>query len=336
MLRTEVIATGFHVPARCVTNDDLADLMDTSDEWISQRSGIRTRYWVSEGDTGVTLAREATKRALAKADLKAQDLDCIIYCTCTPDHFEPGNGVFLQRELGLKGTPALDVRNQCSGFLYGLAVADAWIRTGQYRRILLIGAEVHSRGLDKTTRGRDTAVLFGDGAGAAILGPTTEPGRGVLSTHLFADGAHAEKLWVDGPGLAHDPFVSHELLDAGRHRPVMDGREVFRFASTLMPEASALALRANGATAADVTLLVPHQANLRIIEMVQRTLGLRDEQVYVNIQKYGNTTAASIPIALDEALGRVVSPGAICSSSLRSAQDSPGRAPQSAGRALRC
>jgi 3-oxoacyl-[acyl-carrier-protein] synthase-3 len=303
MLRTEVIATGFHVPARCVTNDDLAHLMDTSDEWISQRSGIRTRYWVSEGDTGVTLAREAAKRALVKADLKAQDLDCIVYCTCTPDHFEPGNGVFLQRELGLKGTPALDVRNQCSGFLYGLAIADAWIRTGQYRRILLIGAEVHSRGLDKTTRGRDTAVLFGDGAGAAILGPTTDPGRGVLSTHLFADGAHAEKLWVDGPGLAHDPFVSHEMLDAGRHRPVMDGREVFRFASTLMPEASALALRTNGATAADVTLLVPHQANLRIIEMVQRTLGLRDEQVYVNIQKYGNTTAASIPIALDEALG---------------------------------
>jgi 3-oxoacyl-[acyl-carrier-protein] synthase III len=303
MLRTEVIATGFHVPARCVTNDDLAHLMDTSDEWISQRSGIRTRYWVSEGDTGVTLAREAAKRALVKADLKAQDLDCIVYCTCTPDHFEPGNGVFLQRELGLKGTPALDVRNQCSGFLYGLAIADAWIRTGQYRRILLIGAEVHSRGLDKTTRGRDTAVLFGDGAGAAILGPTTDPRRGVLSTHLFADGAHAEKLWVDGPGLAHDPFVSHEMLDAGTHRPVMDGREVFRFASTLMPEASALALRTNGATAADVTLLVPHQANLRIIEMVQRTLGLRDEQVYVNIQKYGNTTAASIPIALDEALG---------------------------------
>jgi 3-oxoacyl-[acyl-carrier-protein] synthase-3 len=303
MLRTEVIATGFHVPARCVTNDDLALLMDTSDAWIAQRSGIRTRYWVSEGDTGVSLAREAAKCALAKAGLKAQDLDCIVYCTCTPDHFEPGNGVFLQRELGLSRTPALDVRNQCSGFLYGLSVADAWIRTGQYRRILLIGAEVHSRGLDKTTRGRDTAVLFGDGAGAVILGPTEDAGRGVLSTHLFAEGQHAEKLWVDAPGLAHDPFVSHELLDAGKQRPVMDGREVFRFASTLMPEAAELALRTNGATAADVTLLVPHQANLRIIELVQRTLGLRDDQVYVNIQKYGNTTAASIPIALDEALG---------------------------------
>ena len=211
--------------------------------------------------------------------------------------------MFLQRELGLSRTPALDVRNQCSGFLYGLSVADAWIRTGQYRRILLIGAEVHSRGLDKTTRGRDTAVLFGDGAGAVILGPTEDAGRGVLSTHLFAEGQHAEKLWVDAPGLAHDPFVSHELLDAGKQRPVMDGREVFRFASTLMPEAAELALRTNGATAADVTLLVPHQANLRIIELVQRTLGLRDDQVYVNIQKYGNTTAASIPIALDEALG---------------------------------
>ncbi|HXQ29851.1 MAG TPA: beta-ketoacyl-ACP synthase III [Gemmatimonadales bacterium] len=303
MPRTEVIATGFHVPARCVTNDDLARLMDTSDEWISQRSGIRTRYWVSEGDTGVALAREAAKRALAKASLKAQDLDCIVYCTCTPDHFEPGNGVFLQRELGLTRTPALDVRNQCSGFLYGLAIADAWIRTGQYRRILLIGAEVHSRGLDKTTRGRDTAVLFGDGAGAAILGPTDDPGRGVLSTHLFADGQHAEKLWVDAPGLAHDPFISHALLDAGKQLPVMDGRDVFRFASTLMPEAAELALRTNGASAADVKLLVPHQANLRIIELVQRTLGLRNDQVYVNIQKYGNTTAASIPIALDEALG---------------------------------
>ncbi len=302
MRRTEFIATGFHVPTRCVTNDDLAQLMDTSDEWITQRSGIRTRYWVSEGETGAGLAREATCRALSKAGLKAGDLDCIVYCTCTPDHFEPGNGVFLQRELGLSGIPAIDVRNQCSGFLYGLAVADAWIRTGQYHRILLVGAEVHSRGLDRTTRGRDTAVLFGDGAGVAILGATDDDRRGVLSTHLFADGRHAEKLWVDAPGLAHDPYVSEELLAAGKHRAVMDGREVFKYASVLMPQAVELALRAEGLTAADVKLLVPHQANLRIIEMVQKSLGLADQQVYVNIQKYGNTTAASIPIALDEAL----------------------------------
>ncbi|MGH7569633.1 MAG: 3-oxoacyl-ACP synthase III family protein [Gemmatimonadales bacterium] len=302
MARTEFIATGFHVPARLVTNDDLATMMDTSDEWIVQRSGIKTRYWVSNGETGATLAREAARKALAKAQLEPSDLDCIIYCTCTPDHFEPGNGVFLQRELGLTDIPAMDVRTQCSGFLYGLSVADAWIRVGQYRHILLVGAEIHSRGLDKTTRGRDTAVLFGDGAGAVILGATSDPGRGVLSTHLFSDGRHAEKLWVDAPGLAHDPFVSAEMLEQGMCRPVMEGREVFKFASVKMPEAVALALKTNGFAPADIKLLVPHQANLRIIEMVQKAAGLRDDQVYTNIQRYGNTTAASIPIALDEAL----------------------------------
>jgi 3-oxoacyl-[acyl-carrier-protein] synthase-3 len=302
MPRTEVLSTGFYVPARRVTNDDLAKMMDTSDEWIAQRTGIRTRHWVSEGETGVSLAREAASRALAKAGMQPRDLDCIVYCTCTPDHFEPGNGVFLQRDLGIPDIPAIDIRNQCSGFLYGLSVADAWIRVGQYRRVLLVGAEVHSRGLDRTTRGRDTAVLFGDGAGAVILGPTDDPGRGVLSTHLFADGRQAEKLWVDGPGLAHDPFVSTAMIEAGKCRAVMDGREVFKSAAVLMPQAVELALRTHGVTPAEVKLLVPHQANLRIIEMVQKTLGLRDDQVYANIQKYGNTTAASIPIALDEAL----------------------------------
>jgi 3-oxoacyl-[acyl-carrier-protein] synthase-3 len=302
MPRTEVISTGFHVPARRVTNDDLATMMETSDEWIVQRTGIRTRYWVSDGDTGAGLAREASCRALAKAGLEPGDLDCIIYCTCTPDHFEPGNGVFLQRELGVTDIPAIDIRNQCSGFLYGLSVADAWIRVGQYRRILLVGAEVHSRGLDKSTAGRDTAVLFGDGAGAVILGPTEDPDRGILSTHLFADGRQAEKLWVDGPGLAHDPFVSTAMIEAGKCRAVMDGREVFKSASVLMPQSVELALRAHGFTPADVKLLIPHQANLRITEMVQKTIGLRDDQVYSNIHKYGNTTAASVPIALDEAL----------------------------------
>jgi 3-oxoacyl-[acyl-carrier-protein] synthase-3 len=304
MRRTAFLSTGFHVPERVVTNDDLAKIMETSDEWIVQRSGIKTRHWVSAGDTGVSLARDASRKALDKAGLTPQDLDCIIYCTCTPDHFEPGNGVFLQRELGITDIPAVDVRNQCSGFIYGLSIADAWIRMGQYKRVLLVGAEVHSRGLDKTTRGRDTAVLFGDGAGAAILGPVEENGggRGVLSTHIFADGRYAEKLWVDGPGLAHDPYVSVEMLEQGLHRAVMEGREVFKFASVKMPESVAIALAANGLTPSDVKLLVPHQANLRIIEMVQKAAGLRDDQVYTNIQKYGNTTAASIPIALDEAL----------------------------------
>src|SRR6058998_3094013 len=302
MSRTAFLSTGFHVPARLVTNDDLAQLMDTSDEWIVQRSGIKTRYWVSEGETGASLATQAARKALAKAGMRPGDLDCIVYCTCTPDHFEPGNGVFLERELGLTHIPAIDVRNQCSGFIYGLSIADAWIRTAQYRRILLVGAEVHSRGLDKTTRGRDTAVLFGDGAGAVVLGPTDEPDRGVLSTHIFADGRQAEKLWVDGPGLAHDPYVSVEMLERGLHRAVMEGREVFKFASVKMPESVAIALKANRLTPADIKLLVPHQANLRIIEMVQKATGLREDQVYSNIQKYGNTTAASIPIALDEAL----------------------------------
>src|SRR3990170_3507013 len=246
MLRTEFIATGFAVPSRVVTNHDLAGMMDTSDEWIVQRSGIKKRHWVSPGETGSGLAAEATRRALTKAGLAATDLDCIIYCTCTPDHFEPGNGVFLQRELGITDIPAVDVRNQCSGFIYGLSIADAWIRVGQYERILLVGAEVHSRGLDKTTRGRDTAVLFGDGAGAAVLGPTSEDGRGVLSTHIFADGRYAEKLWVDGPGLAHDPFVSVEMLERGLHRAVMEGREVFKFASVKMLESVAIALKTNG------------------------------------------------------------------------------------------
>src|SRR5881394_3445408 len=302
MPRTAFLSTGFHVPSRVVTNDDLAKIMDTSDEWIVQRSGIKTRYWVDAGDTGVALAREASQKALAKAGLAPQDLDCIIYCTCTPDHFEPGNGVFLERELGLTDIPAIDVRNQCSGFIYGLSVADAWIRIGQYRRILLVGAEVHSRGLDRTTRGRDTAVLFGDGAGVAILGPTDDARRDVLTTHLYADGRYAEKLWVDAPGLAHDPFISAELIEEGKHRAVMEGREVFKYAAVLMPQSVATALEANRATPADVKLLVPHQANLRILEMVQKAVGLRDDQVYVNIQKYGNTTAASIPIALHEAL----------------------------------
>ncbi len=302
MPHTEFIATAFHVPDRVVTNDELSRMMDTSDEWITQRSGIRTRHWVSDGETGASLARAATLKALARASLQPSDLDCIVYCTCTPDHFEPGNGVFLERELGLTDIPAIDVRNQCSGFIYGLSVADAWIRTGQYRRVLLVGAEVHSRGLDKTTRGRDTTVLFGDGAGVAILGPTDDARRGVLSTHLFADGRHAEKLWVDAPGLAHDPYISEELIREGKHRAVMDGRDVFKFASILMPQSVAAALAANGFTPADVRLLVPHQANQRIIEMVQKAIGLRDDQVYINIEKYGNTTAASIPIALDEAL----------------------------------
>src|SRR2546427_9182676 len=199
MPRTAFLSTGFHVPARLVTNDDLAKVMDTSDEWIVQRSGIKTRYWVDKGDTGVALAREASKKALDKAGLAPADLDGIIYCTCTPDHFDPGNGVFLQRELGLTDIPAVDVRNQCSGFIYGLSIADAWIRTGQYKHILLVGAEVHSRGLDKTTRGRDTAVRLGARPGPSVRGANSDDRPRARSRQLFASDRYPEKPLAAGP-----------------------------------------------------------------------------------------------------------------------------------------
>jgi len=302
MPRTEFIAVGFAVPPRVVTNDDLSKLMDTSDEWITQRSGIRERHWVEPGTTCASLAAEATKKALAAAGMQATDLDCIIFATTSPDHFFPGNGVYLQRLLGVPDIPALDVRDQCTGFIYGLSVADAWVRIGQYKRVLLVGAEIQSPGLDVSTAGRDTAVLFGDGAGVAILGPIDDSRRGVLSTHLFSDGRYADKLWMDGPGLSHVPWVSAEMIASGKTRVKMEGREVFKHATTKMPESVQTALKANGLSIADIRLLIPHQANLRIAEMVQKQLGLRDDQVFNNIQKYGNTTAASIPIALCEAL----------------------------------
>ena len=300
MLRTEFISTGFYVPERVVTNDEFTQWMDTSDEWIRTRTGITERRWVANGQGGADMAHEAALVALSRAGLQPRDLDCVIYCTLSPDYFFPGTGVFLQRKLGIPGVPCLDVRNQCTGFIYGLSVADAWIRTGQFKRILLVGSEVHSTGMDLTTRGRDLAVLFGDGAGVAILGPTSDDGRGVLSTHIFADGRHAELLFCDAPSSARRPRLGQEDLDSGRIYPRMQGKEVFKHASTRMPESVQLALSTNGLSASDIKVLIPHQANLRISEMVQRQLGLRDDQVYNNIQRYGNTTAGSIPIALDE------------------------------------
>ena len=300
MVRTEFISTGMYVPDRVVKNDEFTQWMDTSDEWIRTRTGITERRWVGEGQSGADMACEATTRALKAAGLKASDLDCIIYATLSPDHFFPGTGVFLQRKLGITEIPCLDVRNQCSGFLYGLSIADAWIRAGQYRRVLLVGSEVHSTGMDLTTRGRDLAVLFGDGAGVAILGPTEADGRGVLSTHIFADGRYAEMLFCDAPASARHPRLGQEDLDTARIFPRMEGKEVFKHASTRMPESVKLALARNGLTAADIKVLIPHQANLRISEMVRRQLELREDQVFNNIQKYGNTTAGSIPIALHE------------------------------------
>lgn len=302
MPRTAVVGTGFHVPERVVTNDELTRWMDTSDAWIRERTGIEERRWVNEGTTGADMARRASEAALARAGLEADAVDAIVLGTLSPDHFFPGTGVFLQRELGLEGVPCLDIRAQCSGFVYGLSVADAWIRVGQYRTVLLVGVEIQSTGLDLSTRGRDMAVLFGDGAGAVVLQATDEPDRGVLSTHIHADGRHAEVLWADAPSSIRHPLISVGDLEAGRQYPRMEGREVFKHAVTRMPEAVNEALDAQGLTSDDIDLLIPHQANLRISQMVQKRLGLADDRVYNNIQRYGNTTAATIPIALAEAV----------------------------------
>ncbi len=297
-----ILSTGFHVPDRVVTNDDLAAIMDTSDEWIQQRSGIVERRWVEPGEAGSDLALGAARMALERAGMEADELDCIVFATVSPDHFFPGGGVFLQRKMGITDIPCLDVRDQCTGFLYGLSVADAWIRIGRYRRILLVGAEVHSTGIQKSTEGRDTAVLFGDGAGAVVVVPSEEEGRGVLDVRLHADGRHAEKLWMEAPASAYHPMIATDYIERGLTHPVMDGREVFKHATTRMPEAVLEVLAATGLDIADVDIVIPHQANLRISQAVQKRLGLADGKVYSNIQRYGNTTAASIPIALHEAL----------------------------------
>jgi 3-oxoacyl-[acyl-carrier-protein] synthase-3 len=307
MPRTCIIGTGFAVPDRIVTNNDLSAVMDTSDEWIRARTGIGQRRWAREGETGAALGCRAALAALNSAGIAPTELDAIVYATSTPDHFAPGNGVYLQHLLGCRPVPALDVRTQCSGFVYALSVADAWMRTGSYQRILVVGGEIQSTGMDVSTRGRNTAVIFADGAGAVVLAPTDEPGRGMLAFDLHSDGQHAEKLWVDVPGSMYHPRISAEHLEAGRHFLQMDGKEVFRHAVVRMPESVRAVLATAGARLEDVSLLLAHQANQRISEMIQRELALRDDQVYNNIERYGNTTSATIPIALDECVraGRV-------------------------------
>jgi 3-oxoacyl-[acyl-carrier-protein] synthase-3 len=298
-----ILGVGHHVPSRVVTNDDLAKMFTTSDEWIVQRSGIRERRYVEEDGIGASdLAVPAAKKALESAGLEAKDLDCIVFATLSPDHMFPGSACFLQRKLGLPGIAVLDVRNQCTGFLYSLSIADAWIRAGQFRRVLVVGAEVHSTGLEFAERGRDVTVLFGDGAGAVVVGPNDEPGRGVLSTHLHADGSGAEDLWCEVCASKYMPRITHEMLEEGRQYPKMNGKQVFRWACEKMPEVAHEALAKHGLSIADVDLVIPHQANLRINEMVMSRLGVPPEKVYNNIMRYGNTTAASIPLCLSEAM----------------------------------
>jgi 3-oxoacyl-[acyl-carrier-protein] synthase-3 len=307
MPRTQILGTGLAVPDRIVTNDDLSKVMDTSDEWIRVRTGIQQRHWVREGETGASLGLAASRRALEAAGIAATEIDAIIYATSSPDHFAPGNGVYLQRDLGVDTIPAIDIRAQCSGFVYSLAVADGWIRSGLYRKILVVGQEIQSTGMDVSTRGRNTAVIFADGAGAAVVGPTDDADRGILAIDLHSEGKHAELLWADAPGSMYHPRVSEQQIAEGRHFLSMDGKEVFKHAVTRMPESVHAVLAKAGKTVADIALLIPHQANLRISEMVAKSLGLKPEQVYNNIERYGNTTAATIPIALDECVraGRI-------------------------------
>ncbi len=300
-MRSYIKATGRYLPPRVIKNSDLEKLMDTSDEWIRTRTGIEERRFVDEGMGNYEMAYYASVEALKKANMKPDEIDLIIFATLSPDYTFPGSGVLLQDKLGLETTPALDIRNQCSGFIYGLSIADQYIRTGTYKNILLVGSEIHSTGLDLSTRGRDVAVLFGDGAGTAIISATDDD-RGILSTHLHAQGKYAKELWIEAPGSIYHPRITHQMIDEGRHYPKMNGKTVFKHAIQRMVEAIYEALNANNLTISDLDLLITHQANLRISKAVQEYLNLPDEKVYNNIMKYGNTTAASIPIALDEAI----------------------------------
>ncbi|HJZ87789.1 MAG TPA: beta-ketoacyl-ACP synthase III [Polyangia bacterium] len=314
MRRSRILGVGSYVPARVVKNDDLRQWMDTSNEWIIERTGIEERRWVEPGEGPAELGTRATERALSAAGLAASDIQMIVLATLSPHHEFPGTAVFVQRQLGLSGIPALDIRQQCTGFIYGLSIADQYIKSGMYDRILVVGTEVHSTGLDLSTAGRDVAVIFGDGAGAVVVGPSDEERRGILSTHLHADGSLAEMLWIEKPGSQFHPRITAADLAEGRHYPKMQGRQVFKHAVTRMPEAVHEALAANQLALSDLDLLIPHQANLRISEMVQKILGLSDDRVYNNIQRYGNTTAASIPLALDECIqaGRVKPGTTVC------------------------
>ncbi len=332
MPKSFIAGIGMYVPENVVTNNDLKKYMDTSDEWIQERTGItERRYAHRTEETTTTMGVEAAKIAIERAGITPQDIDFIVFATLSPDYYFPGCGVLLQRAMKMKEIGALDVRNQCSGFVYALSVADQFIKSGMYKNILVVGSEKHSFGLDFSTRGRNISVIFGDGAGAVVLQPTEKEGKGILSTHLHSDGESAEILamfnpgthanhWTPDPVAAFndaeiaDMFMSHEMVDKVQNFPVMDGPAVFKKAVVKFPEVIMEALAANHLTAAAINLLVPHQANLRISQFVQQRLGLRDDQVYNNIQKFGNTTAASIPIALCEAWeqGKIKDDSLIC------------------------
>ncbi len=327
MIRSKIAGIGYYVPERVVANQDLLSVMDTTDEWIQERTGIQARrYGKKHEETTTTMAAKATLVACERAQIAPEDIDFIIFATLSPDYYFPGCGVLLQRELGIthKEVGALDIRNQCSGFLYALSIADQFVKGGMYKNILVVGSEMHSMGLDFSTRGRNVTVIFGDGAGAVIVQPSDDPNRGILTTKLHSNGTYAEKLAFINPGCHGgyhakntgeeavdygypdtdtfgEIFMTPKMMEDGNYYPNMEGQFVFKMAVQKFPEVIYEALKEVGLEASDINMLIPHQANLRISQFVQKQLKLRDDQVWNNIQKYGNTTAASVPIALCEA-----------------------------------
>lgn len=305
MHNSKIIGLGYYVPENVVTNDDLSKLMDTDDEWIQERTGIKERRHVIKGeDTTTTMGVKAAKIAIERAAIDKEDIDFIVFATLSPDYYFPGPGVLVQRDLGIKTVGALDVRNQCSGFVYGISVADQYIKSGMYKNVLVIGSELHSTGLDMTTRGRGVSVIFGDGAGAAVVSREEDTTKGILSTHLHSEGQHAEELSLIAPGMGKrwvtDIIEDNDPNDESYY-PYMNGQFVFKNAVVRFSEVIMEGLQTNGLDSSDINMLVPHQANLRISQFVQKKFNLSDDQVYNNIMSYGNTTAASIPIALTEA-----------------------------------
>jgi 3-oxoacyl-[acyl-carrier-protein] synthase-3 len=316
-LRAKITGTGMYVPERVVTNDDLAKLMDTNDEWIRQRSGVAERRYITEGEGPVDLARKASERALEAANLEATDLDCIVLATLSSQAEFPGTSFFLHDGLGVAEIPCFDVRAQCSGFVYALACADSFVRVGRFRRVLVVGCEVHSTGIDLSDAGRDVAVLFGDGAGAVVLEANDDENdpAGVIEVRLHAQGKYARKLWLEAPSSGHTPVrIDHQMLDERRHFPRMEGRFVFKHAVTRMPEVLTETLNAASLEIEEVDLFLFHQANLRINEYVANGLGIPEEKRFNNIERYGNCSAASLPMLLDEAIrGGRLAPGQIVS-----------------------
>ena len=304
MFQSKISGLGFYVPDNVVTNDDLSKIIDTNDEWIQERTGIQERRHIVRGqDTTTSMGVKAAKIAIERSGISNDDIDFIVFATISPDYYFPGPGVELQKELGLKTIGALDIRNQCSGFVYALSVADQFIKTGMYKNILVVASEVQSLGLDMTTRGRSVSVIFGDGAGAIVL-TRSDDDSGILSTHLHSEGEHAKELAVLAPGMG-GRWVTDILADNNpddeSYFPYMNGQFVFKHAVVRFSEVINEGLQANNLQISDIDMLIPHQANLRISQFIQKKFGLTDDQVFNNIQKYGNTTAASIPIALTEA-----------------------------------